>query len=109
MILLNKSKLLFAIFYYFISSSGNELIESKPNPIVDFFKKVIINITALVCSSKYDSYYSDKNLSTNCEFLQGSNIIAFNPKNDVEVRYYIYIILNRFFVLIQMAHFTCLM
>lgn len=48
-------------------------------------KKLMINMVSLVFSHKYDDYYASTNINTKCEFLQHSNICAFNPKNNQEL------------------------
>ena len=71
---------------------GFENVENKSNAVVDFFGKLTSNVTALFCSSKYDDYYtSSKNsLSCKCDYIQSSNIIAFNPNNNKEVSLFSY-------------------
>ena len=94
--------------YSLIINKRIELAETRKNPIIDFFKKTIVNITALICNSKYDDYYSSQNLSMNFDFIQSSNIIAFNPKNKNEVSLFLFKKI-RFFVSILMVHTIFLM
>lgn len=69
-----------------ISKKGDKISNVYKNPIIDFFQKAFLSITALICSSRYDDYYSSQNINKKCDFLNGSNIILFSGKEDKEVR-----------------------